>query len=195
MCSRPHFLINTFPSPKTRSPSGTASALVGIALFLGVHALLIVPVWPTPMRTIIAVLIGGTAAWAFEELLGAGAVSRRLVGGAAFGGILWLILVPMNAFGALLRLTGLRSTFGVWELVVEITLIVALSAGVGWWLTRRRRGAMALAMTMVLLTFLTGGPLPMTASGPAVGLFVSFLFIFSLSGVVLAATRAALVSR
>ena len=75
--------------------SGTTAALVGIALFLGVHAVLIVPVWPTPMRTIIAVLIGATAAWAFEELLAAGALSRRLVGGAAFGGIMWLILVPM----------------------------------------------------------------------------------------------------
>ena len=174
--------------------SGTASALSGIALFLGVHALLIVPVWPTPMRTVIAVVIGGTAAWAFEELLGAGALSRRLVGGAAFGGILWLILVPMNAFGALLRLTGLRSTFGVWELVVEIALVVGLSSGLGWRLTRRKRGALALTVTMVLLTFLTGGPLPLTASLPAAGLFAAFLLIFSLSGVVLAAMRSALVS-
>ncbi len=175
--------------------SGTTAALVGIALFLGVHAVLIVPVWPTPMRTIIAVLIGATAAWAFEELLAAGALSRRLVGGAAFGGIMWLILVPMNAFGALLRVTGLRSAFGVWELVVEIGLVVALSAGIGWRFTRGKRGTIALVVLMVLVTFLTGGPLPMTASLPAVGLFVSFLIIFSLSGVVLAAVRAALVSR
>jgi hypothetical protein len=181
-------------SPSKMVATGAASALVGIALFLGVHALLIVPVWPTLMRTIVAVLIGTSAAWAFEELLAAGALPRRIMSGAAFGGIMWLILVPMNAFGALLRITGLRSAFGVWELIIEIGLVVALSAGIGWRFTQRKRGAVALTILMVLVTFLTGGPLPMTASLPAVGLFVSFLFIFSLSGLVLAAVRGALAS-
>lgn len=182
-------------SPTRILVAGIASAAVGIVLFLGVHAVLIMPVWPTPLRIVTAIAVGGAAAWAFEELRRAGAFPQRLLGGAAFGGMLWLVLVPENAFGALLRLTGLRSVFGVWELVVEIGLVVGCTAAFAWWMTRSKRGVVALSVGGVLLMFLTGGPLPMTASRPAIGLFVSFLPMFSLCGVVLAATRAALVSR
>ena len=45
-------------SPTRILVAGIASAAIGIVLFLGVHAVLIMPVWPTPLRIVAAVAVG-----------------------------------------------------------------------------------------------------------------------------------------
>lgn len=173
--------------------AGLAAGLVGVTAFATVHALLIAPIWGSLLRGLPVAVIGGpAAAWAFEELRAAGRLSTRLGDGLRFGGLLWLALVPMNAVDVLLRKTGLRTAMGDWEVLVSVMLALSGGALAGWALTRGRRSAVAVGITTVVLALAMGGPIPVTATPRAAGLFASFLVIYSLCGLALVAIRASL---
>ena len=170
--------------------AGVATGLVGVIIFATVHALLIVPIWGSLLRGLPVAVIGGpAAAWAFEEIRAAGRLSTRLGDGLLFGGLLWLTLVPMNAFDVLLRKTGLRTAMGDWEVLVSVIFALAGGALAGWVLTHGRRGAIAGGLATLVLAMAMGGPIPITATPRAAGLFASFLVIYILCGAVLVFIR------
>ena len=173
--------------------AGVATGLVGVIIFATVHALLIAPIWGSLLRGLPVAVIGGpAAAWAFEEIRAAGRLSTRLRDGLLFGGLLWLTLVPMNAFDVLLRKTGMRTAMGDWEVLVSVIFALAGGALAGWVLTRGRRGVIAGGLATLVLAMAMGGPIPITATPRAAGLFASFLAIYILSGTVLVVIRAGL---
>ena len=170
--------------------AGVATGLVGVMAFATVHALLIAPIWGSLLRGLPVAVIGGpAAAWAFEELRAAGRLSTRLRDGLCFGGLLWLTLVPMNAVDVLLRKTGLRTAMGNWEVLVSALLALAGGAFAGWVLTRNRRGAIAGGLATLVLAMAMGGPVPITATPRAAGLFAAFLIIYPLCGAALVVIR------
>lgn len=170
--------------------AGAAAGLVGVVAFATVHALLIAPIWGSLLRGLPVAVIGGpAAAWAFEEIRAAGRLSTRLRDGLRFGGLLWLTLVPMNAVDVLMRKTGLRTTIGDWEVLVSALFALAGGALAGWVLTRRQRGVLAGGLATLVLAMAMGGPVPITATAKAAGLFASFLAIYALCGAALVALR------
>ena len=59
--------------------AGVATGLVGVIIFVTVHAVLIVPIWGSLLSGLPVAVIGGpAAAWAFEEMRAAGRLSTRL---------------------------------------------------------------------------------------------------------------------
>ena len=70
--------------------------------------------------------------------------------------------------------------------------ILLLAGGflAGWLLTRRRRAAAAMSLATLVLAAGMGGPIPITGSLKAAGLFGAFLVIYALCGITLAVFHA-----
>lgn len=174
--------------------AGLIAGLLGAAAFLVTHAVIIVPIWQAARGgALIAAVLGGTAiAWSFEELRHSGTLSLTLRSGLLYGGLLWLLIVPMTALGAILRVSEMRVVLGRWEVVVEVTLAAATGFVAAWALTRRIRPAAALALTTVVLSLIMGGPIPVVNSNRAAQLFGAFLLIYPVAGVGFVMMRRAL---
>ena len=173
--------------------AGVATGLVGVLAFGIVHALLITPIWTDLTGGLPLAILGGAAAgWAFYELCASDRFTLRLRDGLLFGGLIWLTLVPMTAIDVLLRKTGLRTALGDWEVLVSVIFALAGGFLAGWLLTRHRRAAVAVSLTTLVLAAGMGGPVPITGTLTAAGLFASFLVIYVLCGGALVAMRAIL---
>ena len=109
-----------------------------------------------------------------------------------FGGVIWLTLVPMTAVDVLMRKTGVRTAIGDWEVLVSAIMALAGGFVAGWLLARRRRAAVAVSLTTLVLAAGMGGPVPITATLTAAGLFASFLGIYAVCGGALALIRTGL---
>ncbi len=70
--------------------------------------------------------------------------------------------------------------------------LLAGGALAGWVLTRGRRGVLAGGLATLVLAMAMGGPIPITATPRAAGLFASFLAIYTLCGAALVVIRAGL---
>ncbi len=79
-----------------------------------------------------------------------------------------------------------------WEVLVSVIFALAGGALAGWVLTRGRRGVLAGGLATLVLAMAMGGPLPITATPRAAGLFASFLAIYTLCGAALVVIRAGL---
>ncbi|MGH7546312.1 MAG: hypothetical protein ACREKI_09035, partial [Gemmatimonadota bacterium] len=123
--------------------------------------------------------------WAFEELRAAGRFSLRLSDGLRFGSLVWVTLVPATAIASFFRAVGLHEALGAWEVPALVALALATGGWFGWTLTRRRRAAAALAVATVTVTLAMGGPIPIVNSARASTLFVAFLGVYAISGLVL----------
>src|ERR671939_1085359 len=89
--------------------AGCITGIVGVVAFGIIHAYIIEPIWRSLLAGVPFGIIGGAAiGWAFYELHASGNVSLRVRGGAVFGVLLWLLLVPMTSFAVLLRESGMR---------------------------------------------------------------------------------------
>jgi hypothetical protein len=164
--------------------AGAATALVALAGFAVAHAFLIAPIWTQLLRGVPFALLGATGlAWAFDEL--SRVRGHQSVGsGVAFGGVMFLTMVPAAALDAGLRLTGLRGGFS--DEVAAVILAVASGTAAGWLMTRRRRASFAFAVAALLLTFTSAGPLPMAQSIRGAWLSLAIAPICLISGAVLA---------
>ena len=179
--------IRLSPDLKLSLLAGVATGLIGVLAFGIVHAILITPIWTDLIGGLPFAIVGGAAVgWAFYELRAAGRFTSRLRGGLLFGGLIWLTLVPMTAVDVMLRKAGIRTAIGDWEVLVSVIFALAGGFLAGWLLTRRRRAAIALSLTTLVLAAGMGGPVPITGTLTAAGLFASFLLIYTLCGGVLA---------
>lgn len=170
--------------------SGLLSGLVGALFFAAAHALLIVPIWrQMGSGLLFGALAGATAGWALVEHYPAyaAASARHAAGiGARLGAVLWLLVVPVTAADALLRLTGVAPRF---ELVaVGVALVFALGSGAvfGWYRTHRRAGMVSGASATLMLTIAMAGPVPVGRSVRAFGIFLAVLPATMLAGGMLA---------
>src|SRR5437868_705925 len=84
--------------------TGTALAVTGLAGFLIVHAVAIVPIWDRAGRGIVPALVAGfTQAYAFE-ITADREPSGSALGGAAFGLVMFATLAPATILSNALRL-------------------------------------------------------------------------------------------
>jgi len=88
----------------------------------------------------------------------------------------------MTVVGSLLRVWGLRSLLGFWEVVIEVSVAAGTGLFAGWALARRARAAAALAMTVLVLSLIMGGPIPVVNSPRAAWLFAAFVLIYAAAG-------------
>lgn len=162
----------------------------GLLLFGLVHALLIVPIWRRLLGGApFALLAAVSMTLAYTHLRSTGHLSSR-AGGLLFGLGVWLSLFPVTAAGAWLRVSGLRRRFDWLEIPLEVVVAFATGAALGWWLLRRRRSALLLGACCVAVMLAMAGPIAVTNGKTPTMLFLAFLPIYLVAGILLDALGA-----
>ena len=169
--------------------AGFVSGLLGALGFAAAHALLIVPIWGRMGAGLLfGALAGSVAGWALTELEPAPAnesVGATAARGARFGARLWCLVAPVTVADALLRLAGIAPRRELLAVAVALTLAVGAGAAYGWRRSHRRRGALAGAAATLLLTVAMAGPVPISRSSRALGIFLAVLPLAALAGGIL----------
>ena len=168
--------------------AGALVGVVGVGVFGLVHAVIIVPIWSKLLGGIpFGVGAGLVMGWAFWELRSGGRWRATAGGGFAFGLLMWVTLIPMTAFGAVVRATGIHggpTTYGrpSWSACWRSCTGVLSGCLIG----RRWRAALAAGCAVLGLALAMGGPIPVTNSARALWLFAAFAGVYALCGLVLA---------
>jgi hypothetical protein len=165
--------------------AGGIAGAVGATLFLGLHAILLVPIWFSLARAITTgAIAGAVVAHAFPVLDRQDVPRPSLMRGAVFGALLWLALLPPSIVELFLKLVFP----GILE-PIEVSLVVAalvFPAGGAAWLYRRTVGAVASGiLAMIALFVLTGGPVGLEQVRRGAPLLASLLPLFIVAGVCL----------
>ena len=101
-----------------------------------------------------------------------------VIGGLAFGFLLWATLIPMTLFGVIVRATGIHGQDDAWEVVIESVLAFGTGAIAGRLVSGRWRAALALGTASLALTFAQAGPIPVMNSGRAASLFAALAAVY-----------------
>lgn len=160
--------------------------LGGTALFGVLHALLIGPIWTrlaSGLPRAVLTSIGMT--WCYSELLSRDRLRRGAAGGLLFGGAIWLALLPVILVAALLRAAGARSRLGWLEPPLDLFVVAATGAVVGFALTRSARGTASAAACMVGVLGVLNAPFAIEMDPLQRMLMLGFLPIYIAAGVVL----------
>ena len=166
--------------------AGAIAGVLGAALFLAVHAALLVPIWFSLGRAVLTGVIGGVVVGYTFGVLAVQDLRRpSLRRGAAFGACLWLALLPPNVAEF-----TLKAVFPTIDDAVDVAVVLTalvLPTGIGVWRYRRTRRAVATATVAVIVLFVvTGGPLGPRQFRRGAPLLVGLLLIFILAGICLA---------
>jgi hypothetical protein len=165
---------------------GCILGFVSLALFAGLHALVVKPVWTQLAQGIpFVIAIGVSVSWAYHEFVKS--VPKRVcaAGGLRFGALIWLSALPATALANIVRVrTG--TSLPLWVDLTALALSLAGGALALWLVTRSRRAAISGAVAATVLLALAGGPLPVIRGGRVVELWVSLLVLETVGGAVLA---------
>ena len=161
-------------------------AIAGTALFGTLHALLIEPIWRRlPGGVPFALVAGVGMTWCYSELVARGLLSDRIASGALFGAAIWVALLPMTAFAAFLRVSGLRSRLGDLELGADLLVVAATGVAVGFAVSRSWRVALAAGACLITVVLAMAGPIAVTVGARHRHLLIGFLPIYVAAGAAL----------
>jgi len=110
----------------------------------------------------------------------------NMLRGMLFGSLLWIVVAPVSAADAILRVTGIAPRFELVAVVVALALSISAGGLLGWRVTRRRRGAIIGAVATLFLMIAMAGPVPIGRGGRALGIFFAVLPASAMGGAVLA---------
>ncbi len=166
--------------------AGVSVGTLGVAAFGVAHAVTIVPIWGRLTGGLpFAIVAGCSLAWAYQELRAAGRLDTRWWQGARFGLLLWALILPATLADAALRLADLRRAIGNGDIAIAAGLTLAVAGIAGWTLTRRRRAAIALALSALTLLMAQAGPVLVVESARGRRLFLALVVIYALGGAAL----------
>lgn len=170
--------------------AGVVAGLAGFVLFGVAHALLIEPIWDRMLGGVLFAVAGGIAlSFLVQELCG---IPPHYVRAAGAGALAWVVVIPSTAFGAWLRVSGMRAGLGDVEMALELAIALAAGLIAGAMIARRVRSALIVGAVAVTLVTVMAGPIPVTNSARATRLFLSFLPMFIAGTLVVAAVRRAM---
>jgi hypothetical protein len=158
-------------------------AVAGTALFGTLHAWLIEPIWRRlPGGVPFALLASVGMTWCYSELVARGVLSGGIAGGALFGAAIWAALLPMTAFAAYLRVSGLRSRLGDLEIGADLLVVAATGVAVGFAVSRSWRVALAAGACLTGVALAMAGPIAVTVGATHRHLLIGFLPIYIAAG-------------
>jgi len=165
---------------------GIVLGVAALALFAGLHALVIRPIWSQLAGGLpFVIAIGIAVTWAYHEFVKV--VPKRVcaTGGLRFGAMMWLSAWPATALANLMRLR-LGGPLPVWVDVASFALALAGGALVIGAVTRSRRAAGAAAIAAAVLLTAAGGPLPVIRGGRVAELWFGLFVLEAAGGIMLA---------
>lgn len=168
---------------------GCILGLAALALFAGLHAIVVKPVWTElAMGIPWVVAIGVSVAWAYHEFVHAMPSRICSTGGLRFGALMWLSAWPATALASWMRVrTG--GSLPDWVGYAAAALALGGGALAMWAATEgsnRRRAAIAGAVAAMVLLAVGGGPLPVIRGGRVLELWLGLFILETLSGALLA---------
>jgi hypothetical protein len=166
--------------------AGGLAGGLGAALFLTLHAILLVPIWFALAPALVAGAIAGAGTgYAFSVLVPPDRTRPSLAHGVAFGVALWLALLPPSAHQLTVKT--------VWPDLadpLDVPLVLAslvLPAAAAAWRYRRSRRTVTITVAAVIGVFIiTGGPIGPPQFRRGAPLLVGLLPIFTVAGACLA---------
>ncbi len=162
-------------------------AVEGTLLFGILHAVLIRPIWIRLFAGLpFAVLASSGITWSYFELRLHGRLRSGIVGGALFGAVIWLALIPVTLFAAALRAFNLRARLAAFESPVELLVAASTGARLGFVASRSMRVSASAAACMTAVLLAMAGPIAVGLGTTQRLLFLGFLPIFLCAGVVAA---------
>ena len=165
--------------------TGATLGVVSLAIFAGLHSLVVKPIWTQLLGGLPFVLaIGVTVTWAYDEFLAAAAGTRG-AGGMRFGAMMWLASLPAVAFASVMRVQ-LGGPLPVWSEIVAGLLALGGGAGIMAAVTRSRRAAIAAGVASLALLAGGGGPLPILGGGRVAELWFGLFVLEVIGGAILA---------
>ncbi len=165
---------------------GCALGVAGLALFAGLHALIIKPVWAQLAGGLpFVIAIGISVTFAYHEFVQVVPKSVCATGGLRFGAMMWLSAWPATAFANLMRIQ-LAGSLPAWMDLFSFSFAFAGGAAVIGLVTRSRRATLAAAVASAILLTAGGGPLPVLRGGGAAELWFGLFIVETLGGVILA---------
>jgi hypothetical protein len=165
---------------------GCTLGMAGLALFAGLHAIVIKPVWSQlAMGIPFVIAIGIAVAWAYHEFVKTVPTAVCSSGGMRFGALLWFSALPATALASWMRVkTG--TSLPDWVDWVSAALALAGGAVALGSVTRSRRAALAGAIAALVLLAAGGGPLPVVRGGRVLELWFGLFVLETLGGALLA---------
>jgi hypothetical protein len=173
------------PSHRSIAPLVTIGLLTigGTLLFGSLHALLIEPIWRRLVGGLpFAALAAVGMFWCHTELVSRKLIPGGLRGGALFGAVVWLALLPMTALAAALRVSGARASLGGMEPAIETSLAVATGGLIGLFVSRSARVTAACAVCMATVVLAMAGPIAVTVGSTQRWLLFGFLPLYVVTG-------------
>jgi hypothetical protein len=165
---------------------GSSVGIAGLALFAGLHALVIKPVWRDLAGGLpFVIAIGIAVTWAYHEFLKV--VPKRVcaTGGLRFGAMMWLSALPATALANVMRVQ-VGGPLPIWVDVASFALALVGGALVIGGVAKSRRAALAGAVAAAVLLSAAGGPLPVIRGGRVLELWFGLFVLETAGGVVLA---------
>jgi hypothetical protein len=195
------------PGWKAPVQAGVLAGMAGLAAFLLIHHVLIVPIWfITPVGAVVAAVGGAAVGTAYADLLPH--LPGRPWTAVAIVLVIGAILLPAFAVAELRGPMFAMDADGGGTLLVPreeaavrvvlglLGTAVVAGAVLGWLLTRSRRAAATLAAAGLVLALGPGHNIPMLGGTPAVGKeLVILATVVGVSSIVLVEGSARLVRR
>jgi hypothetical protein len=164
-------------------------------LFGTIHSIVIVPIWSRLIRGLpFALVLGLAVTWAYHEYRKSASPPPAVGAGLRFGALIWLAGLPATALGFGMRLTQDHGPVPWWVDGATIGLAALGGGALLWGLTRTRRGTIAGAIALGVLSAPNGGPMPIEDLSRGFGLPAGFLVVEAVGGAVLALLYARLVA-
>ena len=165
-----------------------ALSVAGVVAFGVVHAIAIQPIWNRlPSGIPFALAAAVPVVWLWHELQRTARWGASPAAGIWFGVLCWTADIPATAFTNLMRVASAPLPRPEWVDWVAALIAIAAGALIFGQLGASRR-AVAAGGTAILVLFVTGGgAVPVVNSGRAAGLWVGFLFVKAVGGLLLAA--------
>lgn len=165
--------------------AGIASGLVALVAFFAVHAFVVGPELSLLGWGLLYVVPAGAAVgWGYHELRESRAFATHAIHGVAFGLLLWWLLVPLELL--VLYHGGLGSQPGYRDevrAVAEAALVFPLGVGVGWFIARNARAALATGLAAAALGVVGGAQLlRLGTTWAAVHILIGLLLVYALAG-------------
>lgn len=166
--------------------TGATLGVVSLAIFAGLHSLVVKPIWSQLLGGLPFVLaIGLGVAWAYDEFVASVKPGPLTTGGVRFGAMMWLSSLPAVAFASVMRVQ-LGGPLPVWADVVAVALALVGGAAIMGAVTQSRRAAIAAGVAAVALLAGGGGPLPILRGGRVAELWFGLFVLETIGGAILA---------
>lgn len=165
---------------------GCVLGISGLALFAGLHALVVKPVWGQLLGGLpFVIAIGIAVTWAYHEFVRVVPDRICATGGLRFGAMMWLSAFPATALANITRIQR-GGSLPIWVDIASFVLALAGGALVIGTVTKSRRATGAAAVAAAVLLTAAGGPLPVLRGGGAAELWFGLFVLETAAGVILA---------